>query len=179
MAHVASAIWRLPSLPESPPWRKSYAVLGSPIAHSLSPVIHRAAFAEIGWPAGYGRVEVDEAELGAVVDRLKAIGFCGWNCTAPLKREMFRLCDRRAPTAVKLGSVNTVRQEKGILEGHNTDGRGWVLAVEEAFSVPLSQLRILFLGLGGAGAALARQAAWEGCPLLLLANRTASKAVSL
>ncbi|MDD4931927.1 MAG: shikimate dehydrogenase [Methylacidiphilaceae bacterium] len=179
MADVASAIWCLPSLPESLPWPKSYAVLGSPIAHSLSPAIHQAAFAAIGWPGGYGRIEVDAAGLGAVVDRLKTTGFSGWNCTAPLKQEMFRLCDRRAVTAVQLGSVNTVRHEKGTLEGHNTDGKGWVLAVEEAFSVSLRELRILFLGLGGAGAALARQASWEGCPLLHLANRTSSKALAL
>ncbi|QSR84002.1 shikimate dehydrogenase [Methylacidimicrobium sp. B4] len=179
MADVASAIWRPPSLPRVLPWPKSYAVLGFPIAHSFSPAIHRAAFAAIGWPGGYGRVEVDIARLGPVVDHLKTLGFAGWNCTAPLKREMFRLCDRRETTAIRLGSVNTVRHEKGVLEGHNTDGRGWVLAVEEAFSVSLSDLRVLFLGLGGAGAALARQASWEGCPLLHLANRTAATALSV
>ncbi|VVM04825.1 shikimate dehydrogenase [Methylacidimicrobium tartarophylax] len=179
MAAVASAIWHLLNLPESLPWPKSYAVLGSPIAHSLSPAIHQAAFAAIGWPGGYGRVEVDTAGLGSVVDRLKRIGFSGWNCTAPLKQEMFRLCDRQATTAVQLGAVNTVRHEKGMLEGHNTDGKGWVLALEEAFPVSLRELRVLFLGLGGAGAALARQASWEGCPLLHLANRTTSKALSL
>ncbi len=179
MADLASAIWRLPSLPRVLPWPKSYAVLGFPIAHSFSPAIHRAAFAAIGWPGGYGRIEVDIGGLGSVIDRLKTIGFSGWNCTAPLKQEMLRLCDRRATTAIRLGSVNTVRHENGVLEGHNTDGRGWVLAVEEDFSVSLSDLRILFLGLGGAGAALARQASWEGCPLLHLANRTASKALSL
>ncbi|WP_018290599.1 shikimate dehydrogenase [Verrucomicrobium sp. 3C] len=179
MADAASGIWSLLHLPGSLPWPKSYAVLGSPIAHSLSPAIHQAAFAAIGWPGGYGRVEVHAADLHAVADRLKTIGFSGWNCTAPLKQEMFRLCDRRAVTAVQLGAVNTVRHEIGTLEGHNTDGKGWVLAVEEAFSVSLRELRILFLGLGGAGAALARQASWEGCPLLHLANRTASKALTL
>ncbi|VVM05413.1 shikimate dehydrogenase [Methylacidimicrobium cyclopophantes] len=179
MTDVASAIWRLSTLPKLLPWPKSYAVLGFPIAHSLSPAIHQAAFAAIGWPGGYGRVEVDTAELEPVVHRLKTIGFSGWNCTAPLKQEMFRLCDRRATTAIRLGAVNTVVHRKGTLEGHNTDGKGWVLAVEEAFSVALPQLRILFLGLGGAGAAVARQASWEGCPLLRLANRTASRSLSL
>lgn len=179
MADVASAIWRLSRLPPTLPWLKSYAVLGCPIAHSFSPAIHEAAFSAIGWPGGYGRIEVDVAGLGLVVDHLKATGFSGWNCTAPLKQEMFRLCDRRAATAVRLGSVNTVRQEKGILEGHNTDGRGWALAVKEAFSASPADLRILFLGLGGAGAALARQASWEGSPFLYLANRTSSKALLL
>ena len=179
MADAASAIWRLSSLPSTLPWPKSYAVLGFPIAHSFSPAIHEAAFSAIGWPGGYGRIEVDGPRLGSVVERIKAIGFSGWNCTAPLKQEMYRLCDRRATTAMRLGSVNTVRQERGILEGHNTDGRGWALAVEEAFSVPLTELRILFLGLGGAGAALARQASWEGSPFLYLANRTVSKALLL
>ncbi|CAB4244709.1 Shikimate dehydrogenase (NADP(+)) [Methylacidimicrobium sp. AP8] len=179
MPDAASPIWHLPTLPEVLPWPKSYAVLGLPISHSLSPAIHQAAFAAVGWPGGYGRLEVDTAGLAAAVDRLKTIGFSGWNCTAPLKQEMYRLCQRRATSAIRLGSVNTVLHENGVLEGYNTDGRGWVLAVEEAFSVSLRDLRILFLGLGGAGAALARQASWEGCPLLLLANRTASKASSL
>ncbi|NJK92878.1 MAG: hypothetical protein HC904_14285 [Blastochloris sp.] len=84
-----------------------------------------------------------------------------------------------AESAQQLGGVNTVLNQEGRLIGFNTDGLGWVRAIRESFSLDVRDLRILILGIGGAGQALARQAALENCERLVLVNRNAAKAQDL
>jgi shikimate dehydrogenase len=156
-----------------------YAVIGSPVAHSLSPPMQQAAFDHAAVEARYYRIEADEEALEKTVARLRQVPFGGWNCTVPNKVRMYELCDRRAGTAEQFRAVNTVVNENGTLVGHNTDGIGWTRALREAFGKSPSELRILILGAGGAGRALATQAILEGCPELLLANRDAGRAYDL
>ncbi|MCH0569192.1 shikimate dehydrogenase [Streptomyces sp. MUM 136J] len=108
------------------------AVLGSPIAHSLSPVLHRAAYAELGlegWT--YDRFEVDEAGLPGFVDRLGA-EWAGLSLTMPLKRAIIPLLDEISGTAASVESVNTlVLTEDGRRVGDNTDIPGMVAALRE------------------------------------------------
>ena len=164
------------SLPARP---VPYAVVGSPINHSLSPIMQQAAFDHAGLEARYFRIEADEAGLESAVHRMRQVPFGGWNCTVPNKVKMYGLCDRRAETAEQFRAVNTVVNEAGTLVGHNTDGVGWSRALREAFSRGAGELRILLLGAGGAGRALATQAILEGCPELIVANRDPRRAHDL
>ena len=164
------------SLPAQP---APYAVLGSPINHSLSPVMQQAAFDHIGFEARYYRIEVDDEGLERAVGRMRQVPFGGWNCTVPNKVRMYDLCDRRAESAEQFGAVNTVVNENGVLVGHNTDGIGWSRALREAFGRGPDELRILLLGAGGAGRAIATQAILEKCPQLIVANRNPARALDL
>jgi len=156
-----------------------YAVLGRPINHSLSPLMQQAAFDHLGFDARYYRIEVDEEGLQRAVERMRQVPFGGWNCTIPNKVKMFELCDRHADTALQFRAVNTVINEGGVLIGHNTDGIGWSRAVKEAFGRGAGELRILLLGTGGAGRAIATQALLEECPELIIANRNPVRATEL
>ncbi|MFB8073179.1 shikimate dehydrogenase [Streptomyces californicus] len=108
------------------------AVLGSPIAHSLSPVLHRAAYAELGlehW--SYDRFEVDEAALPGFVDGLDA-SWAGLSLTMPLKRAVIPLLDEISATAASVEAVNTVVfTEDGGRVGDNTDIPGMIAALRE------------------------------------------------
>jgi shikimate dehydrogenase len=156
-----------------------YAVLGKPIHHSFSPVMQQAAFDHCGIEARYFRIEVDEAGLDRAVQNLREVPFGGWNCTVPNKLRMLQLCDRLGESAERLGGVNTVVNEKGVLVGHNTDGVGWSLALREAFGHGPENLRILLLGAGGAGRGIATQALLEKCGELTIANRNLVRAEEL
>jgi shikimate dehydrogenase len=164
------------SLPAQP---VPYAVLGSPVSHSLSPVMQQAAFDHAGLEARYYRIEVDDEGLEKAVTRMRQVPFGGWNCTIPNKVKMYELCDRRAESAEQFRAVNTVVNEGGVLTGHNTDGVGWSRALREAFGRGPDELRIVLLGTGGAGRALATQAILERCPELIVANRDAGRAREL
>ena len=105
-------------------------MLGSPIAHSLSPVLHRAAYAALGlddWT--YTAIECDEAGLAGV---LAVPGWAGLSLTMPLKRAVLPLLDRTEPLAVEAGGANTVVFEGGARLGYNTDVPGMVTALAEA-----------------------------------------------
>jgi shikimate dehydrogenase len=153
-----------------------YAVVGSPINHSLSPGMQQAAFDHEAIEARYYRIESDDVALDQAVARMRQVPFGGWNCTIPNKVRMYELCDRRAESAEQFRAVNTVVNEGGQLIGHNTDGVGWTRALKDAFGKHPSELRILLLGTGGAGRALATQAILEKCPELVIANRDPGRA---
>ncbi|MBF6048778.1 shikimate dehydrogenase [Streptomyces sp. NRRL B-1677] len=114
------------------PERRRAAVLGSPIAHSLSPVLHRAAYAELGlgeWT--YDRFEVDEAALPAFLDKLDET-WAGLSLTMPLKRAVMPLLDEVSSTAASVEAVNTVVfTEDGRRLGDNTDIPGIAAALRE------------------------------------------------
>lgn len=167
----------LPTLPSSP---ARYGVLGFPVAHSLSPQLQLAAFEKKGRKAQYVKIEIPNDRMPEAVALLKKMDFQGWNCTVPHKISMMKLVDQVDETATRLKAVNTVLREGDRLIGFNTDGLGWVRAIREEFSVDVKNLRIMILGCGGgAGQALARQAAMERCERLVLVNRTFDKAKAL
>ena len=154
------------------------AVFGDPVAHSASPPMHNAALAALELPMRYTRIQVRAEELKEALGLLAPQGFVGVNLTLPHKVAALPLLDEVDPHAAQLGAVNTIKVEAdGRLVGYNTDGRGFVQAVKEEFSLPLSGKRVLILGAaGGAGRALAAQCILEGCKRLMLANRTDEKA---
>ncbi|TFE66104.1 shikimate dehydrogenase [Methylacidiphilum sp. Yel] len=161
------------------PTKPSYAVLGKPIAHSLSPIFQKAAFEKLSIDSEYIRMEVSEEELEEAVGLLVKKGFLGWNCTSPLKKRMMELCNQLDHSAIALGSVNTVKRRENVLLGFNTDGLGWVKDVKKNFFIDFQKLSITILGTGGAGKAIAIQSAREGVQKLILVNRTYGNALNL
>ncbi|MFD4667984.1 shikimate dehydrogenase [Streptomyces halstedii] len=135
------------------------AVLGSPIAHSLSPVLHRAAYAELGLDTwSYDRFEIDEAALPGFVEGLDA-SWAGLSLTMPLKRAVIPLLDRISETAASVEAVNTVvLTEDGRRTGDNTDIPGMVAALRERGVEKVESAAILGAG-ATASSALAALAA--------------------
>lgn len=162
----------------TPPAR--LAVIGDPIAHSRSPQMHNPALRACGIDAQYIRVQVPVGQVARAFRQFAACGFLGVNITIPHKFEALDAVDVLDPLARQLGAVNTLAIRDGKLHGHNSDGPGFLRSVKEAFGAEVKDLRVLVLGAGGgAGRAVAVQCALEGCPQLVLANRTAAKAEAL
>ena len=100
-------------------------VVGWPLDHTLSPVMHNAAYEDMGLDAVYVPLPVrNEAELHRVVSAVRVLPFMGFNVTMPFKQAVFALCDEVAAQARLAGAVNTVHCSEGRLIGYNTDGRG-------------------------------------------------------
>lgn len=150
------------------------AVLGSPIAHSLSPVLHRAAYAELGLDWSYGAVEVTEPELGGFVDGLDWT-WRGLSLTMPLKRAAMPLLDEVDPWARVSGAANTVVIDHGTRRGYNTDVPGARAALTERSSGPWTSAVVLG---GGATAASVLLALTElGCHRAWVLVREPARAV--
>ena len=153
------------------PSTKTYAVLGHPIRHSLSPVMHNAALAALGMDAVYLAFDVPPERLMPVLEVMAELGFGGVNLTVPLKEIAFRGLVRLNESAQRLGSVNTVKFSPAGLEGFSTDGEGFLRAVQEAFQLSVAGHALFILGCGGAGRAVALAAAMAGAERLLLADK--------
>lgn len=161
----------------APPAR--YAVFGHPIAHSLSPQIHRLFGAQCGIALDYTAIDVVPEAFADTVHRFLA-GAHGANVTLPHKAAAFALADERSTAAARTGSANVLtRRANGRLAAHNTDGAGLVRDLSERQQCALAGRRVLLLGAGGA----ARGIAWDlldaGVEELVIANRTADTAAAL
>jgi shikimate dehydrogenase len=160
--------------------RPRLAVIGDPISHSKSPQMHNPALRAIATDASYIRVQVPVGAVAESLHLLREAGFWGVNVTIPHKFEALAAVDVLDPLAEVLGAVNTVAIRSDGLHGYNTDGPGFLRAVEEGFSCSAAHQRVLILGAGGgAGRAVAVQCALVGAPRILLANRTPGKATAL
>lgn len=147
-----------------------FAVLGHPIGHTLSPVMHNAAFESLGLDAIYLAFDVAPAALLEVLPAMKAMGFRGVNLTVPLKEVAFKGLKDLADSARRLGAVNTVEFTPQGMRGHNTDGVGFLRAIGETFSFSVKDKTLFVMGCGGAGRAVAITAASEGAGRLILAD---------
>jgi len=141
---------------------KPFAVLGHPIGHTLSPVMHNASIEALGMDAIYLAFDVEPERLMDVLAAMSNMGFGGVNLTIPHKEVAFSGIADLDESARRLGSVNTVEFRQEGLRGHSTDGQGFVLAFEEAFQSGLSGRSVFVLGSGGAGRAVAITCAAEG-----------------
>ena len=104
---------------------KLTGLLGSPVSHSISPMMHNEAFSLLGLDYIYLCFDVDTTSLKTAVDGMRAMGVKGFNLTMPNKNLMVELADKLSPAAEMIGAVNTVVNDNGILTGHNTDGVGY------------------------------------------------------
>ena len=107
-------------------------LLGSPVTHSVSPLMHNEAFRYLGLDYVYLCFDVTEETLPQAVEGLKACGIKGFNLTMPNKNKIVELLDELSPTAQLIGAVNTVRNDNGKLKGFNTDGYGFTQSARDA-----------------------------------------------
>ena len=105
---------------------KTFAVIGDPIDHSLSPNIHSAAFRELNVDCSYIAYRIQKGELEEGVESLKKIKIDGFNVTIPHKIEMMKYLDKLDESCSIIGAVNTVTNDNGILKGYNTDMDGFL-----------------------------------------------------
>ncbi len=153
-----------------------YAVIGNPVAHSLSPQLHQPALDALDLGVRYVRVEVPVGRVREAFEKMRAAGIEGINVTVPHKLEALEACDEVHPGAKKMGAVNTIVFDGDRLLGFNTDGPGFVRAIREDFQMDLGDLRVAIIGAGGgAGRAIATQCTLEETPQLILANRSLGK----
>ena len=150
-------------------------IFGSPIAHTASPAMHNAAFKALKMNWVYLAFPVHAQNLCAALLGARDMGLTGVNLTVPHKVLALDIVDEVAEEARKLGAINTVLIEDGKLRGFNTDGYGFAKAIKEEFNFALRGKRVLVLGAGGAGRAIAVQCALEGAARVFVANRTAAK----
>jgi shikimate dehydrogenase len=149
------------------------AVLGRPITHSLSPVLHRTAYAELGLDWRYDAREVGQSELAAFLDGLDD-SWRGLSLTMPLKRMVVPLLDGLSDRARRAGAVNTVLLDDGRRWGDNTDIPGAVAAVRERTDVDLGSAVVL--GGGATAASMMLALADLGCPSVRLVVREPERA---
>ncbi|AFK23195.1 shikimate dehydrogenase [Pyrococcus sp. ST04] len=154
---------------------KVYAVIGKPVRHSLSPVMHNALFKKYGINAVYVAFEVFPEQLRDAILGVRALGIAGLNVTMPHKEKIIEYLDKVSPDSKAISSVNTVINSNGELIGYTTDGTGARKALERFTNVEGS--RVLILGAGGAGKAIAYELAKYSDVVVL--NRTPEKARAL
>ena len=147
-------------------------LIGDPVAHSLSPAMHNAAFAALGLPHRYEAREVKADELEATIERMRREDVLGANVTIPHKEAVLRLVARVSDEARRIGAVNTITRRGGTLDADNTDGYGFRRALEEAGIRPA---RVIVLGAGGAARACVVELLRMGA-LVLVANRARDRA---
>jgi shikimate dehydrogenase len=156
-----------------------YAVVGNPVAHSKSPLIHAEFARQTGQDMAYERLLAPLDGFVETVEAFRRAGGKGLNVTVPFKEEAFHYARQKTARAQDAGAVNTLKFDNGEIIGDNTDGAGLVSDLTSNLKQALAGKRILLMGAGGAargviGPLLARQPA-----ALVLANRTLEKAQQL
>ena len=157
---------------------KSFAVIGDPIDHSLSPNIHSAAFRELNLDSSYIGYRIPKGELEGGVEGLKKIKINGFNVTIPHKIEMMKYLDKMDESCSIIGAVNTVVNNEGVLKGYNTDMDGFLEPLKKR-NITIQNSKVLLIGAGGAARAIVAGIAKEKAASIDIANRTVEKANNL
>ncbi len=156
-----------------------YGVLGDPIAHSLSPLIHKGWMRKHNLAADYLALQVPSGEFDTSLETLDARGFTGFNVTLPHKEAALKACNLLTERARSIGAVNTMwRADETSWHGDNTDATGFHAALMELVETDLSGQTILVLGAGGAARAIVFALHKAGVQIKL-ANRTRARANAL
>lgn len=136
-------------------------LLGSPVAHSISPAMHNEACNLLGLDYTYLAFDVPEEQMKTAVEGLRTVNCRGWNITMPGKNIMCKLADKLSPASEISGACNTVVNDNGVLTGHTTDGIGFMSAVKDCGEDIIGK-KMTLLGAGGAATAILVQAALDG-----------------
>jgi shikimate dehydrogenase len=153
---------------------KLYGVIGNPVRHSLSPIIHNGAFKRLGWNAIYLAFEVKNLE--EALRGIRGLDVKGVSVTSPFKTEIVPFLDKVEGLARKIEAVNTIVNRGGKLIGYNTDGRGALEALEE--KIDLRGKSVILLGAGGAARAIGFGLKKRDCQFIV-ANRSKKKGEGL
>ena len=158
-------------------------VMGWPIAHSLSPAMHNAAFDALGLNWRYVAFAVRPGQVGRAIEGLKALGFCGTNVTVPHKEAVIPHMDEIPARVLRFGAVNTVSVDRDAegdctLKGENTDVEGFVYALRQDGFDPRGK-RVLIVGAGGGARGVVCGLCGAGAAEVVVLNRTAERAERL
>ena len=149
---------------------KLTGLLGSPVSHSISPMMHNEAFQQLGLDYAYMAFDIELEKLASVVEALRIMNVRGFNLTMPHKNAMCSLCDSLSPAAEIIGAVNTVVNDGGHLTGYTTDGTGYMHALKED-GYDIIGKKMTLLGAGGAATSIFVQAALDGVSEISICNR--------
>ena len=151
-------------------------IFGYPVTQSRSPAMHNAAFRALKLDYHYLPFAVKPAGLADAVQAIRALGMAGANLTIPHKERVLPYLDGLSAEARRIGAVNTVVNRRGRLIGHNTDGRGFLLALRAAWGISMRGRGVCLLGAGGAARAVAVALVRAGVTRLIIANRDVGRA---
>ena len=145
-------------------------LLGTPVAHSVSPLMHNEAFRILGMYRVYLCFDTKNKDLGTIVDALRQMNVFGFNLTMPDKERIIPYLDELSPAAQMIGAVNTVVNTEGRLIGHNTDGIGYMRSLQDV-DYDCTSGPMTLLGAGGAARAIAVELANAGAARIDILNR--------
>ncbi len=154
---------------------KVLAVFGDPVHHSLSPLMHNAAFSSLGWDSIYIPCRVEIAQLPIAVQSIRALNWIGANITVPHKQAVFNELDQIIGDAQKSGSVNTIIHRGGRLIGASTDGVGFLRSLYEEGHFDVKGKKVLLFGAGGAARAVLYSLISAGIVSLTIVNRNVER----
>lgn len=146
-------------------------VIGTPIAHTGSPIMYNFCFDKYGMDAVYMAFECDASQVEATLQAMRRLNMRGMNVTMPCKQEAARLMDKLSPAAKIIGAVNTIVNDNGVLTGHITDGYGVVWDLKD-HGIDIQDKKIVLLGAGGAASAILVQCALDGAREITVFNRS-------
>ncbi|MCC3356644.1 shikimate dehydrogenase [Bacillus sp. REN16] len=156
---------------------KVYGVIGSPISHSMSPMMHNDIFEHYKLEARYHAFHVGKDGVKAAIEGIKALGISGINVTIPHKIEVIEYLDNVEEVAANIGAVNTIVNENGKLVGYNTDGSGFIRSLNQVISnEELCSANVLIIGAGGAARGIFISLAAMGVKNIDIVNRTIDRA---
>jgi shikimate dehydrogenase len=150
-------------------------LIGSPVAHSLSPAIHRAAFAAAGLEWVYAAFDVAPGRAAEALDAMRVLGLRGLSVTMPHKEQVAGCVDRLDPAARSLRSVNTVSWDGDLLVGWSTDGAGFIASLTEQ-GITVDGARVAVIGAGGAARSVVDSLGRAGAAAVVVVNRTSARA---
>lgn len=165
---------------ENPVSNDRYAVVGNPVAHSLSPRIHVSFAEQTQQPMSYKAIELAIDNFPLELLELQRQGLKGANVTVPFKQQAWKICSHRSPRAEQAGAVNTLSfMDNGDICGDNTDGTGLTRDLQDNHEIPIQHKKILILGAGGAVRGVLAPLLALKPDSILIANRTLKKAEKL
>ncbi|RBW70476.1 shikimate dehydrogenase [Bacillus taeanensis] len=155
---------------------KLYGLIGYPIGHSMSPLMHNNEFSQLEMPNYYQAFNVEPSQLEHAVTGMRALGISGFNVTIPHKVAVMDFLDVIDEEAASIGAVNTIVNHDGQLIGYNTDGQGYLQSLLTITGESLQGKSILVIGAGGAARAIVTSIARHGVKTIDITNRTSEKA---
>jgi len=158
---------------------KIVGLIGYPVEHSRSPLMHNAAFECLGLDFVYLLFSVRPGYLKEAVMGLKALDIAGANVTIPYKEEVMKYLDEISSEAKFIGAVNTIHNKEGKLTGYNTDGQGFITSLLDEGRVKLESQKVFLIGAGGAGKAIAVKLVERAVERLVIIDKVEEKAKAL
>ena len=157
---------------------KHFAVIGSPVEHSLSPAIHNWVFNLLNIQAEYKKIRVEKDELPNIIHKIRKGKLDGCNVTIPHKENIMKFLDEINPRAESIGSVNCITKLNSKIIGNNTDWFGFTMALKYN-EIDLTGKEVIIIGAGGTGKSILFSLKQLGATKIIILNRTLQKAKAL